>query len=156
MSSPKSKVVASSIPSITALRQQLEYGDPHLSRCSTFYDDVRAFRKKYRTHDGSSGVSLYNWKSPEHQAGLTEMTDAYLDKEGNGALYWPDDDTSPNRNNLLYSQDHDLYLARFFIHTPSANLLTQDKAAYEAALLPAESAAVPQHQIQEKGSIETR
>ena len=116
MSSSKSKVVASSIPTISALRQQLGYGDRHLNRCSTFYDDVRVFRKKYLTHDGFSGISFYNWKSPEHQAGLTEMTDAYLDEEGNGALYWPDNDASINRNKLRYSQDHDLYLARLSIN----------------------------------------
>jgi len=150
------KLVASSIPTITALREQLDYGDSHLSRCNAFYDDVRTFRKRYRTHDGSSGISLYNWKSPEHQAGLKEMTEAYLDKEGNGALYWPDGDTDPNRNKLRYSQDHHLYLARLSIHTPSANLLTQDKTDHDAAFFPAKPAAVPQHQIQEKGSIELR
>lgn len=145
MSSPKSKVVASSIPTITNLRRQLEYGEPRLSRCKIFYDDVRAFRKKYCTHDGFSGISLHVWKLPEHQAGLTNLTEAYLDEQGNGTLYWPDDDASIYRNKLRYSQDHDLYLAQLSV-TPPTNLV-QDKAAYEAALFPVKSAAVSQHQI---------
>ena len=45
----------------------------------------------------ASLASTYDWKSPEAQTGLTELTFAYLDKEGNGGrLFWPDDEASPN------------------------------------------------------------
>ncbi|KAJ4288230.1 hypothetical protein N0V88_007419 [Collariella sp. IMI 366227] len=33
------------------------------------------------------------------------MTTSYLDKEGNGLVFWPDDKTSPNYNKYQYSKD---------------------------------------------------
>lgn len=98
-----------SIPTITALRLQLDYGDTKLARCVAFYDDVRIFRRRYFTQDGSPGLGFYHWKSPQHQTGLTEMVNDFLDKEGNGTRYWPDDDASPNHNKLRYSEHHIQY-----------------------------------------------
>jgi hypothetical protein len=102
--SPSSKIAAASIPNITALRKDLDYGNSRLQRCTAFYDDVRVFRKKFRTAQGIPGVDLHQWKSREHQTGLDEMTDAYLNKEGNGAVFWPDQGDSPNRNKWSYSK----------------------------------------------------
>ena len=99
------KIAAARIPSITALRNELGYGDQKLPRCAAFYDDTRAFRKKFRTSHGIAGVDLHDWKSPEGQTGLTQMTFAYLDKEGNGGLFWPDDEASPNYNRYQYTKD---------------------------------------------------
>ncbi|KAI1864402.1 uncharacterized protein JN550_008959 [Neoarthrinium moseri] len=104
-SSPSSRITATSIPNITALRVGLDYGDPRLTRCSTFTDDLRGFRKKFVTSTGLPGPDLHEWKLKEHQAGLDEMTAAYLDRDGNGPLYWPDSETSPNYNKLRYSRD---------------------------------------------------
>ncbi len=99
------KIPAARIPSITALRSELDYGDQKLRRCAAFYDDTRAFRKKFQTSHGIAGADLYDWKSPEGQAGLTQMTCAYLDTEKNGRLFWPDDETSPNYNRYQYTKD---------------------------------------------------
>lgn len=99
------KIAAASIPSITTLRNELDYGDPNLPRCAAFYDDTRAFRKKFRNSRGTAGVDLHDWKSREGQADLTEMTIAYLEKEGNGQLFWPDDRASPNYNRFQYAKD---------------------------------------------------
>jgi hypothetical protein len=107
--SPSSKIPATSLPNITALREGLDYGDPHLTRCSAFYDDIRGFRKKFQTSSGLPGPDLLNWKLEEHQAGLDEMTSAYLDLAGNGRLFWPDSETSANFNKLRYSADEKLY-----------------------------------------------
>jgi hypothetical protein len=97
--SPKNiKIAVSRIPSITAQRNEVGYGDPNLPRCAAFYDDKRAFRKKFRTSHDIAGVDLHDWKSQEGQAGLTEMTVAYLDREGNGRLFWPGDRATPNYN----------------------------------------------------------
>ncbi len=103
MSSPL--IAAASIPKITVLRNELDYGDPRLRRCAAFYDDARVFRKKFRTSRGVAGVDLHDWKSREGQAALTEMTTSYLDKEGNGLVFWPDDKTLPNYNKYQYSKD---------------------------------------------------
>jgi hypothetical protein len=96
---------AASIPNITALRTALDYGDPRLPRCATFNDDTRAFRRKFRTSRGVAGVDLHDWKSRDGQAGLNEMTIAYLEKEGSGLMFWPDDISSPNYNKYQYSKD---------------------------------------------------
>jgi len=93
---------AASIPKVTNLRKKLDYGDPVLPRCVAFYDDTRVFRKKFYTASGICGLSLHDWKSKEHHNGLDEMTTAYLDKEGNGALFWPQDEKSPNFNKYSY------------------------------------------------------
>ena len=102
------KIAAANIPSITALRKELGYGDPRLHRCSAFYDDIRVFRKKYTTRKGQPGVSLYDWKSPEHQRALTEMAHDYLETDGNGLLYWPDDPAALNYNTIHYSEHSQL------------------------------------------------
>ncbi|KAK9414764.1 hypothetical protein SUNI508_10882 [Seiridium unicorne] len=103
--SPSSRIPATSLPNITSLREDLDYGNSHLTRCNVFYDDVRGFRKKFHTSTGLPGPDLHNWKLKEHQAGLDEMTAAYLDRDGNGPLYWPDSSSSANFNKLQYSKD---------------------------------------------------
>ncbi|KAI1079008.1 hypothetical protein F5B20DRAFT_189652 [Whalleya microplaca] len=99
------KTTAASLPKITTLRHELDYGDAGSDRCAAFYDDVRAFRKKFHTRNGIPGINLHDWKSQEHQSGLSEMTVAYLDTHGNGPLFWPDDPSAANFNKLQYSRD---------------------------------------------------
>jgi hypothetical protein len=94
------------IASVSALRSALDYGDSSLARCSAFYDDLNAFRKKYTTASKLSGIDLHDWKNPVHLDGLLEMTFAYLDREGNGSLFWPDNKTLPNYNRLQYAKNH--------------------------------------------------
>ena len=67
-----------------------------------FYDDIRVFRKIFRTVNGIHGPDLYDWNLEEHQTGLDEMTTAYLDKKRSGAFFWPHDKASPNHNRRSY------------------------------------------------------
>lgn len=99
------KIAATAIPNITALRKELDYGDANLARCVAFYDDMRVFRKKFKTSRGVPGTDLYDWKSQEGQKALSEMTYAYLDKEGNGLVFWPDDPSAANYNEYQYTKD---------------------------------------------------
>lgn len=78
-----------SIPSITVLRHELDYGNPGLPRCQAFYDTVRIFQKTFRTRKGVEGSALLDWNSQEHRADLGEMVGAFLGKYGTG--FWPDD-----------------------------------------------------------------
>lgn len=94
-----------SIPPITALRQELDYGDPQLSRCQTFYDSVRVFRKTFVSSQGWEGISIHDWRSREHQIALGEMVRSYLEQHGNGRLFWPDDKSSSRANRFNYSTD---------------------------------------------------
>jgi hypothetical protein len=103
--SPSSHLTATHIPTITQLRTQLDYGDASLPRCKSFYDDLRVYRRKFITQDGQSGDQIHEWKKPEAQAALDEITDAYLDRDGNGPIFWPKDVDHKNRNSLQYSKD---------------------------------------------------
>lgn len=94
-----------SIPQITALREELDYGDPQLSRCQAFYDSVRVFRKTFVSSQGWDGSSIHDWKSREHQVALGEMVRSYLEQHGNGKLFWPDDNSSSRANTYKYSTD---------------------------------------------------
>lgn len=108
MSTPFLPRRAAAIPSITGLRLALDYGDSQLARCSAFYDDIRAFRKKFVTSSGRPGPSLYDWLDRDHQDGRNEMTEAYLNQSG--LLFWPDDLAAVNHNKLEYTKDKQRYV----------------------------------------------
>lgn len=108
MTGSNSTTFAAHVPTITVLRDLLQYGDGRLARCNAFNDTMLVFRKNYVTSTGLRGSEIHDWKSAEHQAALTEMSQAFLDRDGNGELYWPIDPTSPNFNNLQYSNQQSL------------------------------------------------
>ena len=99
-SSTPSLIPASHVPSITALRRKLGYGDSGLPRYKAFCEDTRAFTKKFRTSSGVAGTSLHNWKLD--QDALWGVATAYLDKEG--LCFWPDNETDPNYNEYQHSE----------------------------------------------------
>lgn len=103
-------VFATSLPRITDVRNELGYPDPE----APFNDDIKSFRKKFHTIAGVSGLELYDWKSQDHQDGLIEMADAFLDQHG--SFYFSD--SKPL--NLL--ADEQRYVVRFKPE-PSPNLL---------------------------------
>ncbi|KAI1317866.1 hypothetical protein F5Y16DRAFT_406507 [Xylariaceae sp. FL0255] len=98
-----SLTAAANLPKITALRQQLGYGDVGTKRYNTSIDDVRAFRRKFRTREGQDGISFSTWNSSEHQSGLNEMATAYV--ETNGCLFWPDNPLGTDDDKLQFSRD---------------------------------------------------
>ena len=108
--SPSPKVLVTEIPKIKALRSELDYGDPSIPRALAFINDINAFRRKFKTALGVDGDALHNWKDQATHLGLDEMVDAYLEREGNGQLFWPDDQSSKNYNKYQYSKDGDQYV----------------------------------------------
>jgi hypothetical protein len=112
METPQASIT---VPTVTEIRKKLHYGDSSLARCQTFYHDVRIFIGKFVTSKGLEGTSLIRWKSEDHQRGLDELVDAYLDRDGNGRIYWPDDPASPKYNGLQYSKHRSQYVR---IHLP--------------------------------------
>ncbi|KAK2060495.1 hypothetical protein LY76DRAFT_467637, partial [Colletotrichum caudatum] len=93
-------------PIITALRQELHYGDAKSLQCRALKDAMRSHRKEFVSSNGLEGSLLYDWKSRDHHSALEEMTQAFLNEDGNGRRYWPDDETSAHYNGLRYSYDH--------------------------------------------------
>ena len=102
-----STIAAARIPNITDLREQLEYGDGKLARCAAFIDDLRVFRRRYQ-YAGLRGIDLWDWKSPQHQHALRQMTADFLDRDGYGEVFWPSDPTATNFNPLQYSSERTL------------------------------------------------
>ena len=100
------QIPATLVPSITALRTELGYGDAKDPRSQVFYDDVRAFRKKFITSNDIKGKDLHQWKEVSHQVGLKEMATAYLDTYRNGFLFWPRDSKKENWTGLVYADDY--------------------------------------------------
>ncbi|KAI0973548.1 hypothetical protein F4678DRAFT_403462 [Xylaria arbuscula] len=98
-----SQTPPTNLPKISTLRQQLGYGDVDSGGYNAFVLDVRAFRKKFNTRKELAGSSLTDWKSSEHQGGLTEMANAYLETCGN--RFWPNSPLAASGNKLRYSQD---------------------------------------------------
>jgi hypothetical protein len=102
-----SLIAAARIPKITDLREELGYGDARLARCTALVDDLRVFRRRYRSAY-LRGTDLWDWKSPKHQDALKQMTASFLDEDGYGEVYWPSDPTAANFNSLQYSKDRTL------------------------------------------------
>ncbi|KAK2035188.1 hypothetical protein LX32DRAFT_550942 [Colletotrichum zoysiae] len=95
------------VPGITALRQELNYGDAKSLQCQALNDAMRSHRMKFVSSNGLKGSLLIDWKSRDHHSALEEMTQAFLNEDGNGRRYWPDDETSAHYNGLGYSYDHE-------------------------------------------------
>lgn len=90
------------------LRDYLEYGRDKKNRetCLAFTKTIRSYIATYRTRKGIAGSGLHNWKDNYWE--LIEMADDFLERDGHGDLYWPDDDTSPNFGKLRFSKDTDM------------------------------------------------
>jgi hypothetical protein len=93
MTYPKYKTL---VPTITTLRQDLGYGGENQETWKIVYDSASDLRKVFVTSKGLKGTEILDWKSKEHQDALADMTDTYLEANGNGRLYWPEDSTQNN------------------------------------------------------------
>lgn len=104
-SSPKT---ISTIPNISALRHALDYaeGDRSHDDCCDFMKDLRSFRRVFRTAMGTDGRTLHQWKSRNHYLGLSEMVDAYLNRDGKGVQFWPNDPSKRYYSSSLQYIEH--------------------------------------------------
>lgn len=116
--SPTLAVPVTKLPKIKALRGELDYGDPSSARGLAFISDINAFRRKFKTtvdhlkERGKKlhGVDLHDWKDPDTHLGLNEMVTAYLEIQGSGQLFWPDDASSKNYNKYQFTKDYGRYV----------------------------------------------
>jgi len=98
------EISASHIPNIKTLRKELGYGNPKQIQYRMFYEYTSFFQKMYKTSNGTLGLELHNWRSEATQIGLSEMTTAFLEDEGNGSIFWHDERSSEYYNTLQYSK----------------------------------------------------
>ncbi|KAH7155467.1 hypothetical protein B0J13DRAFT_618911 [Dactylonectria estremocensis] len=95
----------SKIPSIKELRQELDYGHARERRDILFYNVTRSYAFNFKSSQGIPGSELMRWKYRPHQDGLLEMASQFLDQDGKGAYYWPDDPEASNHGKLQYSKE---------------------------------------------------
>ncbi|KAH7001609.1 hypothetical protein EDB80DRAFT_97571 [Ilyonectria destructans] len=95
------------IPNIRTLRAELDCAHVGQRRDVNFYNSVCSYMFTFKSTHGLKGTELTRWKAPPHQKGLLELTRRFLEDDGNGAIFWPDDSTSPEYRSLQYSKDAD-------------------------------------------------
>ncbi|KAH6990791.1 hypothetical protein BKA56DRAFT_216773 [Ilyonectria sp. MPI-CAGE-AT-0026] len=95
------------IPNIRTLRAELDCARVGQRRDVNFYNSVCSYLFTFTSTLGFKGTDLTRWKAPAHQKGLLELTRRFLEDDGNGAIFWPDDPKSPDYRSLQYSKDAD-------------------------------------------------
>ncbi|KPM38597.1 hypothetical protein AK830_g7946 [Neonectria ditissima] len=93
------------IPNITHLRRELDYGHARIQRDIVFYNTLRSYITTFTSSNGIPGVEFLRWKFRPHQFGLLEMVSSFLDKDGKGSHFWPDQADAPNYGKLQYSKE---------------------------------------------------
>ncbi|KAF4959128.1 hypothetical protein FSARC_10841 [Fusarium sarcochroum] len=99
----KSKV--GDIPSCLALRKKLGVGTPGDKESIFFRNTIQDFRVQYMSDEGDPGSEFRKWDEHSHQKGLIRMTDDFLEIEGKGPRFWPDDEGSAPVKTLKWTKD---------------------------------------------------
>lgn len=94
---------AVAVPKISRLRGMINYDDDRKPLGPTFWKHFQAYREMYTTSPRIYGSTFIQWKDPGQMTGLIEMADAFLDRDKNGAKFWPDDEDADEYSNLRYS-----------------------------------------------------
>jgi hypothetical protein len=124
--------MAASIPSITDLRKELDYGGVGSDRPIQFNSTVRNYWKTFVTEDGTSACDLTEWNVPKTKDRLLELTDSFLEGEKYGMKFWPDDVNNEFKNKWSYTQDRPMYDALESLGAVANSL--QNPRANDAAL----------------------
>ena len=98
--------LAKDIASAGVLKTKLGY--PSFAH-GEFWDTVKKYPSNYKARNGLAGNSLTRWRDVSHQKALEEMVQNFLDDDGNGIRYWPNNNT-PGSSLLQYSEDGSLYV----------------------------------------------
>ncbi len=86
----KPAVSLSKVPSVKELCDRLGFERASPREVSVFTDTTHAFRKSYKTTNGSPGSDLVDWYSTEVQKDLSAMALDFLEQAGNGERFWSD------------------------------------------------------------------
>lgn len=108
---PKRKKPAmplSKVPSVKELCDRLGFERASTMETSVFTDTTHAFRKSYKTTDGSAGANLTDWNSTSVQQELTAMAISFLDRSGNGVRFWSGSRRWMQEGDLTYPEDRTL------------------------------------------------
>lgn len=116
-------IKGNAIPSIAGLLRRLDYGGPYLLRTREFYLCFRSFPTSFYTaKTTTNGSTLTRWKPTDLEYGLAELACTWLYCHDNGSIFWPENSSHPNYNNVQYPADEIQY-AMTTSHTISSWLL---------------------------------
>ncbi|KAH6900271.1 hypothetical protein B0T10DRAFT_470100 [Thelonectria olida] len=99
------RTLVSKIPTITELRKELDCGHPHKRLDITLWNSVRSYGSHFTSRSGIPGHGLLRWRDRSHQNGLLQMTHRFLEEDGKGSYFWPDDPTDQHYRKLQYSKE---------------------------------------------------
>ncbi len=105
----KPAVALSKVPSVKELCDKLGFARATPRETSVFTDTTHAFRKSYKTSDGSDGANLTDWNSTRVQQELSAMAIRFQDHSGNGERFWSDSRRWKEDGDLVYPEDRLTY-----------------------------------------------
>ena len=70
-----------------------------------FLDSLELFRSVYKDREGSDWSQFNDWASPDHKAALFRVAEEYLEWEGSGRKFWPEDETATFHNWIVFPRD---------------------------------------------------
>jgi hypothetical protein len=99
------RLLVSNIPTITELRKELDCGHAHKRLDIALWNAVRSYGSHFTSKSGIPGHDLLKWKDRLHQNGLLQMAHSFLEEDGKGSYFWPDDPTDQHYRKLQYSKE---------------------------------------------------
>jgi hypothetical protein len=81
--STKPTVALSKVPSVKELCERLGFQHASLKETNSFIDASHAWRKSYKTSDGTAGTALLRWNEASVQLDLKTMAERFLEDKGN-------------------------------------------------------------------------
>lgn len=94
-------ILASQIPKVKGLCQALGFGPSWLK----FSRSLNAWRRKYKTASGASGMHVTNWALEMDRFDLGVMAQRYLETEEHARKHWPSSGRASPRIRPEYPRD---------------------------------------------------
>ena len=101
----KPAIPLSNVPPVKELCEKLGFQHALSRQVTDFVDTTRAFRKNYRTSNGTPGTELTDWNQGTIQHELFTMAIKFLDEARNGVRFWSDTRPWSEDGDLNYPED---------------------------------------------------
>jgi hypothetical protein len=103
--SKKPAVTLSKVPSVRELLERLGFQHASLKDTNAFTEATHAWRKSYRTTNGTSGTDLLFWNESPVQIDLTVMAERFLEDKSNGERFWSPSRSWNRESDVQYPED---------------------------------------------------
>lgn len=107
--SKKPAVTLSKVPSVKEICERLGFQHASLKDTNAFTDATHAWRKSYKTSNGTAGTELLLWNELSVQLDLTIMAERFLEDKGNGERFWSPTRSWNHDSDVKYPEDRPRY-----------------------------------------------